>query len=108
MKPVVLLVGKLPGIAGRMEAALGDLGVEWLGATNRDEVMRQLEAEPAIRCVVIGGTLDDDTRGELVGVIARRRADITIHLKERVSGPEGMPGFVRRVVDAMVLGRSAT
>jgi hypothetical protein len=48
MKPVVLLVGKLPGIAGRMEAALHDMPVEWLGAHDRDEVVRQLEAEPAI------------------------------------------------------------
>ena len=108
MKPVVLLVGRLPGIASRMESALRDTPVEWLGAHTRDEVARQLEAEPAIRCVVIGGTLDDELRGELVGVIARRRPDITIHLKDRESGPEGMPEFVRRVVEAMVLDRPAT
>jgi hypothetical protein len=102
MKPVVLLVGKLPGIAQRMETALGDMAVEWLGAHDRDEVIRQLEAEPNIRCVVIGGTPSDDLRGELVGVIASRRPDITIHLKDRASGPEGMPGFVRKVVEAMV------
>jgi hypothetical protein len=102
MKPVVLLVGKLPGIAGRIEAALGDMPVEWLGAHNREEVERQLEAEPNIRCVVIGGTLGDDIRGELVGVIARRRPDLTIHIKDRESGPEGMPAFVRKVVEAVV------
>jgi hypothetical protein len=102
MKPVVLLVGKLPGIAGRMEAALGDLQVEWLGAHDRVEVERQLDAEPNIRCVVIGGTLGDDVRGELVGVVARRRPDISIHLKDRESGPEGMPEFARRVVEAFV------
>ena len=28
--------------------------VEWLGAHNRDEVIRQLEAEPGIVCVVMG------------------------------------------------------
>lgn len=102
MKPVVLLVGKLPGIAQRMETALGDMAVEWLGAHDRDEVVRQLELEPNIRCVVIGGTLNDEIRGELVGVIASRRPDLTIHLKDRDSGPEGMPGFVRKVVEAMV------
>ena len=103
MKPVVLLVGRLPGIASRMESALHDMPVEWLGAHDRGEVMRQLDAEPAIRCVVIGATLDDATRGALVGAIAERRPDLTIHLKDRDSGPEGMPDFVRRVVDAMVL-----
>jgi hypothetical protein len=103
MKPVVLLVGKLPGIVGRMEAALGELGVEWLGATTRDEVVRQLDAEPAIRTVVLGGTLDDTLRGELIGAIASRRPDLAIHVKDRESGPEGMPDFVRRVVQGFVI-----
>ena len=40
---------------------------------------------------------------ELVGVIAARRPDITIHLKERTTGPEGMAPFVRKVVQAVVL-----
>jgi hypothetical protein len=102
MKPVVLLVGKLPGIVGRMEAALGDLGVEWLGATTRDEVVRQLEAEPNIRTVVLGGTLDDAIRGELIGAVASRRPDLSIHVKDRESGPEGMPDFVRKVVEAFI------
>lgn len=104
MKPVVLLVGKLPGIAGRMEAALGDLGVEWLGATNRDETVRQLESESNIRAVVLGGTLDDRLRAELIGAIASRRPDLSIHVKDRQSGPEGMPEFARRVVEGIVLG----
>jgi len=103
MHPVVLLVGKLPGIAGRMEAALAEMPVEWLGAHDRDEVARQLEAEPKIACVVIGGTLDDAVRGDLIGVIARRRPDLTIHVKDRASGPEGMPDFARKVVKAMVV-----
>jgi hypothetical protein len=102
MKPVVLLVGKLPGIAGRMEAALGDLQVEWLGARNRDDVERQLDAEPNIRCVVIGGTLSDEIRAELIGAVARRRPDISMHVKDRESGPEGMPAFARKVVEAFV------
>lgn len=102
MKPVVLLVGKLPGIAARIQSALGDSHVEWLGARNRDEVIHQIEAEPNVRCVVIGGTLDDAVRGELIGVVASRRPDVTIHVKDRASGPEGMPAFVRKVIDAFV------
>ena len=103
MKPVVLLVGRLPGITDRMEAALHDLPVEWLGASNRDEVVNQLEAEPAICCVVVGGTLDDATRGSIAATVAERRPDLSVHLKERASGPEGMPDFVRKVVEAFVL-----
>ncbi|MRX49575.1 hypothetical protein GI374_03770 [Paracoccus sp. S-4012] len=102
-KPVVLLVGKLPGVVGDIARQLSDMQVEWLGAHDRAEVIRQLEAEPRIACVVMGAGLDDTARGELVGVIAARRPDLTIHLKDRTSGPDGMAPFVRKVVDALVL-----
>ena len=103
MRPVVLLVGRLPGVIGSIAQKLQDIPVEWLGAHDREEVIRQLAAEPRIACVVMGAGLDDDIRGELIGVIAERRPDISIHLKERSSGPDGMAPFVRKVVEAMVL-----
>lgn len=103
MKPVVLLIGRLPGIVGHLADQLEDLPIRWLGAHDREEVLRQLDAEPAIACVVMGAGLDDAVRGELVAVIAGRRPDLSIHLKDRSSGPQGMAPFVRRVVTAMVL-----
>ena len=103
MKPVILLVGRLPSVVETVASELEDLQVEWLGAHDHDEVARQLEAEPAIACVVMGAGLDDRVRGDLIGVIAARRPDITIHLKDRSSGPAGMAGFVRRVVASEVL-----
>ncbi|MFV0303663.1 MAG: hypothetical protein ACK5IP_22815 [Paracoccus sp. (in: a-proteobacteria)] len=102
-KPVVLLVGKLPGVIGDIANQLSDMHVEWLGAHDRGEVVRQLDSEPRIACVVMGAGLDDDARGSLIGVIASRRPDLTIHLKDRESGPEGLALFARRVVDAIVL-----
>ncbi len=104
MKPVVLLVGRLPDVVENIARQLEDLPIQWLGAHDRDEVARQLEAEPNIRCVVIGAGLDDKIRGELIGVIAAQRPDINIHLKDRLSGPTGMAPFVRRVVAIVVLG----
>jgi hypothetical protein len=103
MRPIVLLVGRLPGVIGDIARQLSDMQVEWLGAHNREEVIRQLEAEPRIACVVMGAGLDDGVRGELIGVIAERRPDLTIHLKDRASGPEGLAPFTRKVVDAIVL-----
>ena len=94
MKPVVLLVGRLPGVIGATAQKLADMPVEWLGAHNRVEVIRQLAAEPRIACVVMGAGLDDDIRGELIGVIAERRPDISIHLKDRELGSR-RPGAVR-------------
>ncbi|RJL18062.1 hypothetical protein [Paracoccus siganidrum] len=102
-KAVVLLVGRLPGVIGDIATQLSDMQVEWLGAHDRGEVIRQLDSEPRIACVVMGAGLDDDVRGELIGVIAARRPDLSIHLKDRDSGPAGMAPFVRKVVDAIVL-----
>ena len=103
MKPVVLLVGRLPDVIENLARRLEDLPIQWLGAHNREEVIRQLAAEPNIRCVVMGAGLDDTIRGDLVGVIAAKRPDICIHLKDRTSGPVGMAPVVRRVVEIEVL-----
>ncbi|MEV8468932.1 hypothetical protein AB0T83_19480 [Fluviibacterium sp. DFM31] len=105
MQPVVLLVGKLPGIVGHLADELEDLPVRWLGAHDHGEVMRQLDTEPSISCVIMGAGLNDDVRGDLVGLIAGQRPDVSIHLKDRASGPEGMADFVRKVAGAMVLNR---
>lgn len=103
MKPVVLLVGRLRNVIANVAKQLEHLPVEWLGAHNREEVIRQLDMEPRIACVVMGGSMDDSIRGELIGVIAQRRPDLCIHVKDRASGPDGMAPFVRRMVEVDLL-----
>ncbi len=103
MKPVVLLIGRLPQVIGNVAQQLQHLPIEWLGAHDQAEVIRQLDTEPRITCVVMGAGLDDAIRGALIGVIASRRPDVSIHLKDRSSGPEGLVPFVERVVQPMVL-----
>ena len=103
MKSVVLLVGRLPNVIANVANQLEDLPIQWLGAHNRDEVIRQLDDEPQIECVIIGSGLDDTIRGNLVAIIAQRRPDLCIHIKDRSSGPEGMAPFVRRMVQCDVL-----
>ena len=98
MRPVVLLVGRLPDVIENVARQLEDLPVQWLGAHNREEVIRQLSTEPNISSVIIGAGLDDAIRGDLVGVIAAKRPDLCIYLKDRSSGPKGMAPFVRRIV----------
>lgn len=104
MTPVVLLIGRLPNVISDVARQLDHLPVQWLGAHNQQEVIHQLEAEPRIACVIMGAGLDDKTRGALIGVIAARRPDLCIHLKDRASGPEGMGPFVARIVEYEVLG----
>ena len=98
MRPVVLLIGRLPNVIGDVAQQLDHLPIQWPGAHDPDEVRRQLDAEPRIACAIMGAGLDDKVRGEMVGIIASRRPDICIHLKDRTSGPEGLVPFVRRVV----------
>ena len=103
MKPVVLLIGRLRDVIGATAQELEGLPVQWLGAHTREEVVEQLESEPGITCAIIGSTMDDQLRGELIGVIAGRRPDISIHLKDRASGPAGFCPFVRRVVEGTLM-----
>ncbi|MEX0305800.1 MAG: hypothetical protein AB3N12_00305 [Ruegeria sp.] len=103
MKPVVLLIGRLPNVIGNVAQQLDHLPIQWLGAHDQDEVRRQLDAEPRIACAIMGAGLDDKTRGEMVGIIAARRPDICIHLKDRASGPDGLMPFVARIVQHEIL-----
>ena len=103
MKPLVLLIGKLPHVIGNVARELDHLPIEWLGAHDHPEVVRQLETEPRICCVIMGAGLDDQIRGDLIGVIAALRPDLCIHLKDRASGPYGLVPFVERVIAQDVL-----
>lgn len=107
MRPVVLLVGRLPAVVETVARELEDLPVQWLGAHNRDEVVAQLKNEPGIATVVMGAGLDDRVRGDLIGVIAGLRPDLCIHVKDRASGSAGMAPFARRVVRAELLSETA-
>mgnify|MGYP001627932851 CR=1 FL=1 len=103
MHPVVLLIGRLPHVIGNVARELVHLPIEWLGAHDHAEVVRQLENEPRISCVIMGAGLDDSVRGDLIGVIASLRPDVCIHLKDRASGPDGLVPFVERVVSQEIL-----
>lgn len=103
MYPVVLLIGRLPHVIGNVAQELQHLPIEWLGAHDHAEVVRQLESEPRIACVIMGAGLDDRIRGDLIGIIAEQRPDVCIHVKDRASGPEGLVPFVARVVQYELL-----
>ncbi len=108
MKSVVLMAWRLSSVVEVGARSLDNLPIEWLAAHNRDEVMSQPDAEPVIAPVVIGAGLDDTNRGNLVGVIAARRPDQCIHLKDRFAGSAGMARFVHRVVAIEVLRESSS
>ena len=49
MKPVVLLVGRLPGVIGAIAQQLQDLPVEWLGLELADHLVAVVGAGPTSR-----------------------------------------------------------
>lgn len=102
MQPVVLLVARMPNVHEVAEK-LDHLPIQWLGAHDHAEVVRQIETEPRIECVIMGAGLDDRTRGDLVGLIAQLRPDICMHLKDRASGPQGLVPFVQEIVENLIL-----
>ena len=57
MNPVVLLVGRLPHVTGAAARELEHLPVDWLGAHDEAEVVRQLEAEPRTFTTGMSNTL---------------------------------------------------
>ncbi len=92
----------MPNI-GKVVEQLDHLPIQWLGAHDHAEVVRQLDSEPRIECVIMGAGLDDRVRGDLVGLIADLRPDICMYLKDRASGPDGLVPFVERIVERLVL-----
>jgi len=109
MKPVVLLVGKLRDVIGATAEELDHMPVEWLGAHNRDEVIEQLDAEPKIACAIIGGSLDDHLRGELVALIASRLWPRGLHWLRAPRGRrDADPGLRERIGRGFVRGTGTT
>ena len=104
----MLLIGKLPEVLGSVARDLNYLSIERLGAHDADEVLLQLESEPRITTVIIGCSLDDRVRGDLVCVIARRRPDLRNHVKDPALGPGAMLVFVQLIVEQTVLRPAET
>ncbi|EGM68058.1 hypothetical protein [Shewanella sp. HN-41] len=97
----ILLLGRLTSIVDKLTDELSDERVLIHGATNAEEVIQQLDTH-AIDIVVMGGGLADDIRAELCRLIWSKREDLTIHIKDRASGPGTMADFIKHVVGAFL------
>lgn len=97
----IILAGRLPSILSNLIQQLGRDDVNFLGATNAQELGRHLDNKD-VECVIMGGGLEDSIRAELCLLIWATRGDLPVHIKDRASGPEGMAGFVAAVLDQSV------
>jgi len=95
-KRVLLLGVRADLLEGVMRELRGE-GVEFLDGTGVSDV------EPAFRQadidhVVIGGGLDPEDRAAIARQVFRSSDRATVHMKDQMSGPEGLLPFVRAVL----------
>ena len=81
---------------------IGANPVTWAEAGTEVDILKSLQGYPDIRLAAMGAGLDDVTRGRLIAVIAAARPDVTIHLKDRASGPGGMAEFVVKLISTFL------
>ena len=100
MKKNVLLLGRRGVVVDDVQRQLNAADVQLLGGTGIDDV-RSAFARAEIDHVIIGAGLELDTRLEIVREIFESSDRTTVHMKDRVTGPEGFLPFVRSVLHGL-------
>lgn len=95
MARTVLLLGRTPFDAERWRRLFPGVSLRF-GTTLRD-AREALHAE-VIHSVVVGAGLPVETRLAVVEHVLTASPGTTVHLKDRASGRDGMPDFVRSVL----------
>jgi len=91
----VLLLGKHPVLEPGDELAIP--GVEFELGSSMEELRAALE-RGTFDHVIVGGGLPLDVRLQLVRAVFEHSDAITVHMKDRASGPQGYVPFIRAVV----------
>jgi hypothetical protein len=97
MPKTVLLLGRTGIVIDHVQRQLRLANVQLIGGTGIDD-MRSAFARANVDHVIMGAGIDLETRLHIVGEIFRLSDHTTIHLKDRVSGPQGFLAFVGAVL----------
>ena len=97
MRKTVLLLGRTGVVVDEVHRQLDVAEVELIGGIGIDDV-RAAFARTNVDHVVMGAGMDLETRLQLVREIFESSEKTTVHLKDRVSGPEGFLPFIRAVL----------
>lgn len=100
MAKTVLLLGVRADLLDTVKQELQTPGIEFLADTGVADVgpaFRQAD----IGHVIIGGGLDLDARAAMVREVFQSSDRATVHLKDQMSGPEGLLAFVRAVLGGL-------
>jgi len=96
MAKTVLLLGVRADLLDNVKQALQAPGTEFLAVTGVADV-RPAFRQADIDHVIIGGGLDLDARAAMVREIFQSSDRATVHMKDQMSGPEGLLPFVKAV-----------
>lgn len=97
----VIIIGKAPvNIPSPEELSVKDVTI--YAATSLQEVRDVFKSYPDIDIAITGGGLELETRLEIVRFIFRVSDTVTVHLKDRATGPEGFLPFINRVLRGVV------
>ena len=107
MIPRVLVMGRKPGLVKAVHEKFGPQPVTWAEAVTEVDILKALQCCPDIRLAGMGAGLDYDTRRRLIGVITAARLNVTIHLKDRASGPGSMAELVVKLIATFLTNEAA-
>lgn len=100
----VLIVGRLLDTVDETRSRVRCEGVVLHGATNLDEVRQTLSLK-RIDMMVVGAAIDIAERLAIARAAFEISEHITVHLKDKASGPSGFVPFVEQVIAARQLVR---
>ena len=93
----VLIVGRLLDIVDETRSRVQCANVVLYGATTLDEVRKTLSLKP-IAVMVVGAAIELSERLAIARAAFEMSEHITVHLKDKASGPPGFVPFVERVI----------
>jgi hypothetical protein len=93
----VLIVGRLLDLVDETKSRVQSADTILYGATTLDEARKTLSLNP-IDIMVIGAAIELAERLAIVRAAFELSEHITVHLKDKASGPPGFVPFVERVI----------
>jgi len=97
MEKTVLLLGRTGVVVDNVKRQLGLPDLRLIGGTGIDDVRRAF-AGGNVDHVIMGAGIDLETRLQIVREVFMLSETTTVHMKDRLSGPEGFLPFVRAVL----------
>ena len=97
MKKKVLLVGRTAGVIDEVQHHLEQADIELFEGTSIEDIRSAL-AQADIDHVIMGAGLELETRLQIVREIFQSSDKTSVHMKDRVTGPQGFLPFVQSVL----------